>query len=255
MSEARGFIGAGDLYISRYNYETGQFDGLKGPFEVAKFEIKPNVDRKEMISEGRNTKGQVLETVMIQKPFDFKLDLAEFNKEALAMALMGSHAPVNQAAGTLVDVPVVVTAKDVWLPVGKQNLTDTLTVESADGLTVYVKGTDYEVNYRMGWIKVLPASAITVGATVNVSGSNNAVSGTEISGATNSQIRARFVFEGVNYADQRPVNVEVYEAVIAADSAFDFLTGDFAKISLPGRLKTPQGKNAPFTVQMLTPGG
>lgn len=254
MSEARGFIGAGDLYISRYNYETGQFDGLKGPFEVSKFEIKPNVDRKEMISEGRNTKGQVIETVMIQKPFDFKLDMAEFNKESLSMALMGTHAPINQPAGTMVDVAVVVTAKDVWLPIGKQNLVDGLTVENADGTVAYVKGTDYEVNYRMGWIKVLTASAIAVNATINVSGTYNAVSGTEISGGTNSQIRARFVFEGINYADQRPVNVEVYEAVIASDSAFDFLTGDFAKTSLPGRLKTPQGKTAPFVVQMLTSG-
>jgi hypothetical protein len=45
--------------------------------------------------------------------------------------------------------------------------------------------------------------------------------------------------------------VDVFEAVISADSAFDFLSDDFATISLPGRLKTPAGKTEPFTVQLL----
>jgi len=42
----------------------------------------------------------------------------------------------------------------------------------------------------------------------------------------------------------------VFEAVIAADSAFNFLADDFASITLPGRMKTPVGFNEPFTVHL-----
>ena len=249
---ARGFLGAGDLYISRYNPALGDFEGLKGPYEVTKFEVKPNVELKEMSSRGRSTYGQVIESVAVPQPADFTLEMPEVNKSSLAIALLGTESAVNQGAGTLTDAPLAVTAKDVWLDLGKTNLAEAgLAVKNDSGTVTYVKGTDYEVNYRMGWIKVLPGSAIAVGATLEVSGSYNAVTGTQISGATNSQIRARFVLEGKNLADEMPVIVNVWEAVISADSAFDFLSNDFASLNLPGRLKTPAGKSEPFTVQLL----
>ena len=39
---ARGFLGAGDLYIARQ--VSGVFQPFTGPFECTKFEIKPNVE-------------------------------------------------------------------------------------------------------------------------------------------------------------------------------------------------------------------
>ena len=88
-------------------------------------------------------------------------------------------------------------------------------------------------------------------AVIEVTGAYGAVGGTLIRGATNSQIRAKFRLDGVNFADQLPVIVDVWEAIISADSAFDFLSNEFASISLPGRLKTPTGKTEPFQVQLL----
>ena len=249
---SRGFLGAGDLYISRYNPALGDFEGLKGPYEATKFEIKPNVELKEMSSRGRTTYGQVIESVAVPQPADFTLEMPEVNKSSLTIALLGTESAVNQGAGTMTDLPVTVKAKDTWLEIGKQNIaTAGFVVKNAAGSTTYVQGTDYEVNYRMGWVKVLPGSAILANDILEVSGTYNAVTGTQISGATNSQIRARFVLEGVNFADGLPVIVNVWEAVISADSAFDFLSNDFASINLPGRLKTPAGKQEPFTVQLL----
>lgn len=248
---ARGFLGAGDLYISRYNPTTGLFDDFTGPFEATKFEIKPNVELKEMSSRGRSSYGQVIESVALPQPADFTLELPEVNKESLSIALLGTESAINQTAGTLTDAPVTVTSKDTWLNIGKQNITAGLVVKDATGVTTYVLGTDYVLNTRMGWIKILPGSAIVKDAVIEVSGAYGAVGGTLIRGATNSQIRAKFRLDGVNFADQLPVIVDVWEAVISADSAFDFLSNDFASISLPGRLKTPTGKTEPFVVQML----
>ena len=70
---ARGFLGAGDLYISRYNPTTGLFDDFTGPFEATKFEVKPNVELKEMSSRGRSSYGQVIESVALPQPAEFTL--------------------------------------------------------------------------------------------------------------------------------------------------------------------------------------
>lgn len=248
---ARGFLGAGDLYISRYNPTTGLFDDFTGPFEATKFEVKPNVALKEMSSRGRASYGQVIESVALPQPAEFTLELPEVNKESLSIALLGTESAINQIAGTLTDAPVTVASKDTWLNIGKQNITAGLVVKDATGATTYVMGTDYVLNNRMGWIKILPGSAVVKDAVIEVTGAYGAVGGTLIRGATNSQIRAKFRLDGVNFADQLPVIVDVWEAIISADSAFDFLSNEFASISLPGRLKTPAGKTEPFQVQLL----
>ena len=80
-----------------------------------------------------------------------------------------------------------------------------------------------------------------------------AATGSIIKGSTRTEVRARIVFDGINQADQNQCTVDVYEAVLAADSAFDFLADDFGNVSLKGRLKTPAGKDAPYTVTVQNP--
>lgn len=246
---ARGFLGAGDLYIARYNPTTNTFDDFVGPLEGTKFEIKPNTEIKELSSRGRSTYGQVIESVPLNQPADFTVDMPEVNKSTLLLALMGTESVINQTAGTITAQELAVTSKDAWLSVGKENLL-TLTVKNEAGTTTYVAGTDYELNKRLGWIKIKGGSAIAKGDKLNLDGTYGAVTGAMISGATQSQIRAKFRLDGVNQADRLPVIVDVHEAVIAADSAFDFLADDFATLTLTGRLKTPAGKAEPFTVKL-----
>lgn len=248
---SRGFLGAGDLYIARYNPATSAFDAFKGPYEATKFEIKPNVETKELSSRGRSTYGQVIESVPLPQPADFTLELSEVNRESLSIALLGTTSLITQGAGTISN-EAIVAKKGAWVPLTKQNITEAdLMVTNVAGDVTYVKGTDYEINYRMGWVKLLDGSALVDGVTLHVDFGYAAVSGTKIKGATQSQIRAKFRLDGVNFADQLPVIVDVWEAIIAAESAFDFLSSDFATISLPGRLKTPTGKTEPFEVNLL----
>lgn len=247
---ARGFLGAGDLYIARYNATLGAFEDFDGPFEATKFEVKPNSDLKEMSSRGRATYGQVIESVPLPKPSDFSVTLAEVNKDSLALALFGTAATLNQGSGTITDEAI--TAKlGKWVQLSKENFaTAGFVVENAAGTVTYVLDTDYEVNYRLGMIRALTGGAIADAASINVSATYNAISGTSISGSTQNQLRAKFKLDGVNFADQLPVIVNVWEAILTPDSAFDFLQNDFAEIALKGRLKTPAGKTEPFKVDL-----
>jgi hypothetical protein len=249
MSEARGFLGAGDIYIERF--VAGVSQGLAGPYFAGKFEIKPNVDKKELTSKGRDSYGQVLESVTLQKPAGFTMELNEVNKESMVMALLGTESALSQASGSLAAVPVTVKL-DRWVSVTKENLTGTVVVTHTSGSPTYVKDVDYAINPQLGLIKAISGGAIADAASVKVTSTYAAVSGVSISGATNGDIRAKLIFDGKNQADGRPVIVTVWEAIIAADSAFDFLGNDFNTVNLPGTMKTPTGKTEPFTVQLRT---
>jgi hypothetical protein len=318
MSDARGFLGAGDLYIARY--ENGAFLAYEGPFECKKFEIKPNVEVKEMTSKGRTTYGQVVETVAVPQPSDFTVDMAEVNRTSMALALLGTTADVAQASGSLTNYAIV-AKHDKWSDTEKLMLTGsqtvaggavsasvtgaisgtTLTVSavssgtlsvgqaiSGSGMTAgtritalgtgtggtgtytvnnsqtfasgaitgaagssYVEGEDFIVNKQLGWVKALSTGGILDNEPLKVTSTYDEVSGIEIKGSTQTQLRAKFKLDGVNFVDNSPCIVTVHEGVIAADSAFDFLADDFNTISLPGRMKTPSGFIEPYTVRLL----
>lgn len=246
---ARGFLGAGDLYIAKFvNGVLGEF---KGPYECKKFEIKPNVDQKEMTSKGRTTYGQVIESVTIPKPAELKVELPEVNKESLAIALLGTSAGVSQTAGSLTDEVVTVAALDTWYPLSKGYFS-VITAKNASNVAL-VEGVDFILDLQQGWIKVLVESTkVTAGQTIKVSGTYRSASGYEIKTMTEPQLRCRFKLVGKNFVDNLPYVVTVHEAVIAADSAFDFLQDDFAAISLPGRMKTPAGYSEPASIVQMT---
>lgn len=247
---SRGFLGAGDLYTRVYNPVLGAFDQWTGPFEASKFEIKPNSDLKEMTSRGRSTYGQVIESVPLPKPADMSVTFAEVNKDSIAMALFGTATVLNQGSGSVTD-EVVVAAHGKWVKLAFDNIaTAGFTVSHTTGTPNYVLDEDYEVNYRLGLIRILAGGDIVDGASLKVDYTYNAITGTSVAGGTQTQVRAQFKLDGVNFADQLPVIVDVWEAVLTPDSAFDFLQNDFAEIALKGRLKTPAGKTEPFKVQL-----
>ena len=245
---ARGFLGAGDLYIARFvNGVPGPYEG---PYECRQFEIRPNVELKEMTSKGRDTYGQIVETVAVAQPADLTVQMAEVNKESLAIALLGTSAPVNQVGGAISNEPVTLASQGVWYSLTKHSLTGAPVVTNVAGTTTYVNGVDYLIEMQQGWIKSLPGGAIANASTVHVDFTAETTSGTQIRGMTQAQLRARFKLVGKNFADDLPFVVTVHEAVIAADSALDFLQDDFAEITLPGRMKTPAGFTEPFTVNL-----
>lgn len=246
---ARGYLGSGDLYLARF--VGGVAGDLIGPTECSKYEIKPNSEVKELVSKGRNTYGQVIETATIPQPADLTIELPEVNKETLAIALFGTTAVISQVAGTWATAIDVTTKHGVWAPLPKASIL-TLVVKDPTATTTYVEGEDYLLNKEMGWIKPLSTGAIDATEIVKITGTYDDQTGTEIKGITTSDVRVKAVLHAKNFAEQDAHSVvTVYEAVIAADSAFDWLADDFNTVSLTGRMKTPAGMDAPFTVRMI----
>jgi hypothetical protein len=252
MSAARGFLGAGDLYTARFNSSTGLFDAYKGPFEAGKFEIKPNTDVKDLVSKSRANYGGLLESVNLPKPFDFTAEMRNIDKDAMAIALLGTTAPLTQTSGTVTSgsPESVVATLDGWSKLAHL-VVSSVVVKNAGDTTTYVLGTDYVVNSQLGWIKPLSTGSIVDASTMHVSyGYATIASTTRISGGTSPQIRAKMMLDGVNFVDGSKCIVEALEVTVAASSAFDFLADDFNSLTLAGRMKTPVGGTTPFTVDL-----
>ena len=122
-------------------------------------------------------------------------------------------------------------------------------VGAAGTSTTYAEGEDYIVNFSLGWVKALSTGLIFEGQPLKVDYVYGAVSGIQIDGGTQTQIRAKFKLDGINFVDSSPSLVTVYDAAISADQAFDFLAEDFNTVSMTGRMKTPVGIISPFNVR------
>lgn len=130
----------------------------------------------------------------------------------------------------------------------------TVTVVPSGAEVTLVEGVDYKLNRDLGMIYVLPASTLVFdGASLQVTGAHFAATGTLVKGATQAEVRVEILFDGINQADGTQVTATVWEAVLSADSEFDFLADDFGIVSLTGTCKTPVGKDAPFEVLTQDP--
>ena len=112
-------------------------------------------------------------------------------------------------------------------------------------------GTDYDVNYVIGMLKVLAGGSIADGDVLHVSGTNNAITGTKISGGTKPNLRGGFILDGVNLDNERNLVVTIPLAVITPDSPIDFKSSDWASVTFSGRPILQDGAEAPYTVEYL----
>lgn len=260
MSQSRGFIGSGDVFLNPYDPDTGLQTGMVYGGDADKFAIKPNSEIKERESRGRDTAGQVLATVARQKPAELSITFAEVNRDNMALCFMGKAAEINTAAGNVVAGAVTFKTKagkatGAKLPHGN--------IKSAgfalkNGATTYVLDTDYKVNWRLGIILPIAGAALATAIEADADGSYGctadydygAVGGVQIRGAVVPQLRTEIYFDGKNEVDGSPAIVHVYEATLTPQAEFDFLSSDYNDLQLQGRMQTPIGKNEPFTVDL-----
>lgn len=248
---ARSFLGAGDIFIDRL--VDGVRQGMIGPIKANKLEIQPQVETKESTSKGRYDYGQVLESVNLAQPTQFTLELKEVTGDILVMAFLGTSAALNQASGSLTAKEVTISKVGRWHELGVKNLEQLQAVTDEAGTDTFTEGTDYELNRPLGWIRALEGGDIAAAEVIKVTGSYKAATGSVIKGSTRTEVRARIVFDGINQADGTQCTADIFEAVLAADSAFDFLADDFGNVSLTGNLKTPTGKSAPYEITVQDP--
>lgn len=255
MSTARAILGGGLVSLNMYNPATQAFEGFGEAIDADKFEIKPSFEEKTSQSRSHLDYGQARASVVLAKPTEITVDLSASSVKALAMQFQGLVQSLSQSAGSLVIEAVDIPAIGVWYPVGKRNLVEAgFKVTNLDGVTIYQRGTHYEVNWLRGEIRFIPGASggPAAGDTVEVSCSYTPVDGSKILGGRVTQVRAKLRFDGQNMVNGEPMEVDVHEANLGASSGFDFLSSDFAAITLTGKIVIPAGKTEGYEVRFPT---
>lgn len=241
-----GILAEGTLYVE----ETiaGIAQGLVVWPGLAKLEVKMSSEIKESISKDKGTYGQVLASVVIPKPNELSIEITDISKNALAAALQGSGSALAQGSGTV--TAQAITAKlGKFIELGKLNIGSSgFILTNAAASVTYVLGTDYTVNYALGYVGILSTGAITDAQALKATYTYAAVAGDKVLGATVPQIIGKLVLDGRNLVDGKPMQIIVWQANLSADGAVDFMGSDLIKLAMKGRMTTPSGKASAYEV-------
>jgi len=248
-TQAFGFIGAADAYIDILT-DAGEPTGLELKGNCKSFEPKPAADRKELISTGKHTYGQVLHSVVLPQPMTANIVFDQLDQDLFQAAFFGSTVAFNQAAGSISDQELTVAAGK-WVEVGKMRLS-AVEVTDKTGTTTFVEGEDYEVNAGLGMIKAIVGGDIEDGETIRVSADYAAVSGSTMSAMTKSNVRIRVKLDGKNMIDGREFVADIRSMRLNPTSSFSFVGTEFVECAFEGSLETPAGAAEPMTFVWLS---
>lgn len=163
------------------------------------------------------------------------------NPTNLAIAFMGDA--YQKTAGSVTDEQHVVHAEEELIDfVNVPDVAYTITVTSEDGLTTYVKDTDYSVT--QAGIVILEGTTIVMGSTIQVSYQYGA--NWVIDAQTVAQKTFYVVLDGVNVGEdgQKPVVLKAWRVKFNPTETFALISGtEFASLALTGEILRDDSKS------------
>lgn len=253
-------IGRGKAYFDRYvnNVPTGNFRFLGN---AMKFEITPSTTEKDRYDMTQKS-SPLLATVTTQQDHKFTIDLDEFTKENVALALFGTTSVVTQGTTPVTSETIFTGLAGTLLPdtvlrLKNRNVPFTgtgalvLTATGSGSPTALVLGTDYEAeDSEMGLIHILPTYAtVTLASTTLITAAYTPTTGTfnRVAAGVDTNIHGALIYKGdpVNGPAQE---VEVWNLRIKTSGAIALITDDYGSLPLEGRViaDTANHPNSPL---------
>lgn len=257
MSTAsKAFLGSGKVFLDRLT-GAGASTGLLDPAELGVLEIAETTELKKMTSKGHATYGQVAAAVSVKQPATLKISLKEVDADIMALALLGTVTTYTQTAGTVAAAAEAVTLiPGRWVQLAKKNITphvastSEIVVATGAQTPVSIPLTDVEINHRLGLIKYI-GTVLTVATACTIGYKYGNISGRQIAGSTQPQVKFKVLFDGKNMVTGDMVQVEIDEATCTPASPIDFMSEDFAELILEGEMRTVTGQSAPYRVTVI----
>lgn len=246
-NNSAGLLFAGDLLLAIRNPTTGDFGAYKKLY-CDKFEIKTPSDQQQKISKGRETFGNAWLTYFLGKPAEFAITLDEASRDELAIALSGETSALTQLVGAITAIDVTVVPGQ-WVEIGYEDLDlSALVVKDSTATTTYVKDVDYQVNPRLGLLYV-PIGGVIPAGPVKFTAGKKAHTGVKIDAGKQygSVIRCKGDF--INLINRQDLVLDMQQATVSAQDAFDFLSGKLASVPLKGTAEIASGQTSPFQIR------
>jgi hypothetical protein len=231
-SSANILCGTGEVWFNRQNND-GTYAGFRHLGNVSKLDITPTVTVIEKKSSMNATRAIIARAVTEAK-MELAMILDEFDKNNVALALLGSVAAYTQAINAaIVDTALGNAEGDFALDTGLKKIVVSAVKHSG---TPLVLGTDYTVDSDSGLITVIKGGGITDGWALTWSGSNPAIASYSVNGLTEGKITGALRYRSSTDQVGPRMLVDVYNLSLSPDSALALLGDTFAEIPVKGSL-------------------
>jgi hypothetical protein len=185
-------------------------------------------------------------------PTEFTWKRDEADEDTLTMATMGESNPLSVIAGTLT-ADSITAKKGFYVPIGGvspvMNITAGSVVVTNTGATVtYVEGTDYSIDYHLGFFMAAVGGAITADQALKITCAHGAMEGFTINTEVNSSFRGALILHGINMADDSKVLVKIPEVLIVSDSPIDFLNDKWVEFQFSGSCIKLANETSPYYI-------
>lgn len=229
------YLGAGEVWFNRFSSGTTKTQ-WRHLGNVSKLDLTQAVENLEKKSAMTGARG-LLKRVVIGSTSELSLTMDEFERENVALGLLGSTAAFSQSSSTATDQAITGTVKKgQWLDTGKLKITVTGVKKSPS--TALVLGTDYEVDSDSGMIRILPGSStVADGDSLLWSGSIPAITSNQINALANSRIEGALRYRSASDAVGPRYMVDFWNISITPDGALSLLGTEFGEITLKGAVQ------------------
>lgn len=259
-------IGRGRLFISKLKasgFPDGRWRDLGN---VPSFSLNISSEDLEHTS-SRSGLRTTDRKIVISQDVGFSLTMEEVNLDNLALYLSGDQDAIAQGVLAITgDKNLAVVEKGRWYdvydvadmtaggyPQGNKvfNLTSgTVVVTSDDGVTTYVEGTDYDVDYIMGMIFIKPTGSIPAGTegaptVLDVDFDGVATSLERVRGVTvaDQTFALRFLSENANNADDRRL-FHIHAGTLIPDGDFNLISDEWGQMTFTGSAQKRENVDA-----------
>lgn len=240
-----GLLVSGKMYVRNRRVSGAGFVDV-GNVTALKFTSSGETKTRE--SKQKGTYGQVLDSVFIRKGTEVSWSFDTLHRTNMALLLMGEVTVIAPPTARVVaNVDYVIAKKGELIQLADTDIDpSTLKIATSDGKEL--AAADVLSNAALGLAGVASHCAtVNDGDTVKVSYSTFARGGYRVDAQTVNDFDFEIKVDGYNHASGKDIVLAIPSAVVAADSAIDWLSGDFATGECKGNLVTVDGNKSPYS--------
>lgn len=247
---------AGDLRIAFEN-QAGVSLGFGPNVYTDRFLVNTPSELKQVLGKTRNSYNQPIWALSQLQPATAQFSLLGNNKDAFRVQFLAALGVLTQTSGTQTPAAQVLRA-GLALKVPHRDIS-AVTITSDPVGTTYVLDTDYVVtNARLGLIEVIAGSDLADdiaaadpddGLPVLVGYAFGAITGgSRLLAGGNPAIYGKLLFDGVELASRKDVDIEVPRILLRPGGDVDLLSSDPISVQVDGQVIQVPGETAPFYV-------
>ena len=226
------------------------YEGIRPVIGTTTFQFKQNNKIEKATSKGRDDYGAIRSAFPQREPMEFSWKRDEADEVTLSMATMGESAALSVSAGS-VSADAIVAKKGFYVPIGgvtpvMEITPHTVVVTNSAGTTTYIEGTDYSIDYYMGFFMAAIGGAITQDQALKITCDHKAMVGYTVTTEITSAYRGKLILHGINMADDSKMLITIPEVLIVSNSPIDFLSDKPIEFDFVGNCIKLPSESAPY---------